>query len=142
MSSDGFERSDGWRHGMSSTRLESSSREFQPESASVRAARKFAVGAPEAEGVDAGALELAVSELASNAVLHARTPFVVLVERITDGVRVSVSDGDPTLPRVRQVDAATITGRGMAIVEALSRHLEVVTSPGGKTVRFELGRAT
>ena len=105
-----------------------------------------AVGRPDESSVRAtyctGALELAVSELASNAVLHARTPFVVLVERIADGVRVSVSDGDPTLPRVRQVDAATITGRGMAIVEALSRHLEVVTSPGGKTVRFELGRAT
>ena len=100
------------------------------------------MGVPEAEGVDAGALELAVSELASNAVLHARTPFIVLVERIADGVRVSVSDSDPTLPRVRQVDSATITGRGMAIVEALSRSLEVLASPGGKTVRFELGRAT
>jgi anti-sigma regulatory factor (Ser/Thr protein kinase) len=127
---------------MSAIRLESSSREFLPESASVRAARKFAVDAPQAEGVDPGALELAVSELASNAVLHARTPFVVLLERTVDGVRVSVSDGDPTLPRVRQLDAATITGRGMAIVETLSRRLEVVASPGGKTVRFELGRAT
>ena len=127
---------------MSSTRVERSSREFPPESASVRAARKFAVGTPEAQGVDAGALELAVSELASNAVLHARTPFIVLVERIDDGVRVSVSDSDPTLPRVRQVDPSTITGRGMAIVEALSRSLEVQPSPGGETVRFELGSAT
>ena len=127
---------------MSSTRVDGSSREFPPDSASVRAARQFAIAAPESAGVDPGALELAVSELASNAVLHARTPFVVRVERIADGVRVSVSDGDPTLPRVRHVDATTITGRGMAIVEALSRSLEVLAVPGGKTVRFELGRAT
>ena len=126
----------------STTRVDGSQREFPPDSTSVRAARKFAVAAPESEGIDAGALELAVSELASNAVLHARTPFVVLVERIHDGVRVSVSDSDPTLPHVRQVDATTITGRGMAIVEALARSLEVLAMPGGKTVRFELGRVT
>ena len=127
---------------MNPTRVDGSRREFPPESSSVRAARRFAVDAPESEGVDADALELAVSELASNAVLHARTPFVVEVERTHDGVRVSVSDGDPTVPRVRQVGTTDITGRGMAIVDALSRHLEVVTTPGGKTVRFELGRAT
>lgn len=127
---------------MRSTRLEGSSRSFEPDSSSVRAARKFASAAPEADGVDLGKLELAVSELASNAVLHARTPFVVLVERLEDGVRVSVSDGDPTPPRIRQVDPTDITGRGMAIVESLSRALEVVATPSGKTVRFELGRAT
>jgi anti-sigma regulatory factor (Ser/Thr protein kinase) len=124
-----------------STRVEGSSRTFEPDSSSVRAARKFASAAPEADGVDLGKLELAVSELASNAVLHARTPFVVLVERLDDGVRVSVSDGDPTPPRVRKVDATDITGRGMAIVESLCRSLEVVTTPAGKTVRFELGTA-
>lgn len=122
--------------------VDGSSREFAPDSASVRAARQFAVSAPEAEGVDRGQLELAVSELASNAVLHARTPFVVLVERLDDGVRVSVIDGDPTLPKVRHVDPTNITGRGMAIVESLSRRLEVLGTPDGKTVRFELGTAT
>ena len=126
---------------MRSTRVDGSSRTFEPDSSSVRAARKFASGAPEADGVDLGKLELAVSELASNAVLHARTPFVVLVERLDDGVRVSVSDGDPTLPRVRQVDPTNITGRGLAIVESLSRRFDVVATPEGKTVRFELGVA-
>lgn len=127
---------------MRSARIDGSSRTFEPDSSSVRAARKFASAAPEADGVDLGKLELAVSELASNAVLHARTPFVVQIERLDDGVRVSVSDGDPTPPRVRQVEPANITGRGMSIVEALSRSLEVLPAREGKTVRIELGWAT
>lgn len=126
---------------MMSASVDGSSQSFEPASASVRAARRFATAAPEAEGVDLATLELAVSELASNAVLHARTPFVVLVERLADGIRVSVSDDDPTIPRARRAGADDITGRGLAIVASLARHLEVLTTPTGKTVRFELGWA-
>lgn len=121
--------------------VDGSSQAFEPDSASVRAARRFAIAAPEADGVDLATLELAVSELASNAVLHARTPFVVVVERLDDGVRVSVSDEDPTLPQPRQAGAEDITGRGLAIVRSLARHLEVLPTATGKTVRFELGRS-
>jgi anti-sigma regulatory factor (Ser/Thr protein kinase) len=127
---------------VSTSRVAGSSREFEPDTSSVRAARQFVVGSPEVEGADTSLLELAVSELASNAVLHARTPFVVTVERLDDGVRVSVADGDPSPPRVRHVGADAITGRGLAIVEAVSRRMEVAASDGGKTVRFEIGWAT
>lgn len=129
------------RSPMMTANVDGASRTFAPDSSSVRAARKFATGASEASGVDLAALELAVSELASNAVLHARTPFVVLVEHLRDGVRVSVTDHDPTVPRPRRASAADITGRGLAIVEALTRRLEVLTTESGKTVRFELGRS-
>lgn len=119
-----------------------SSREFPPESTAVRAARAFATESPAAVGVDMEALAVGVSELATNAVLHAGTPFVVTVERLADGVRVSVTDSHPSLPRSRDFDPMTVTGRGLAIVRALSRRLQVDPSDPGKTVWFELGLVT
>jgi anti-sigma regulatory factor (Ser/Thr protein kinase) len=117
-------------------------REFPPESLSVREARRFVVECDAVEGVERGALELAVSELASNAVLHAGTPFEVTVERLTDGVRVCVSDSHRSLPRPRDADPGTVTGRGLAIVKALSRELRFEETDAGKRVWFELGWST
>jgi hypothetical protein len=57
------------------------------------------------------ALALAVSELASNEVLHAGYAFVVTLERLDDGVRVSVSDSSCAVPRLRDFDAMSVTGR-------------------------------
>lgn len=124
---------------MSPSLRERSTREFPPESAAIRAARTFVTETPASAGVDAGALALAVSELATNAVLHAKTSFVVTVERLPDGVRVSVTDGEPSLPRLREIDPMEITGRGLAIVRSLSRHLQIDPAGPGKTVWFELG---
>jgi anti-sigma regulatory factor (Ser/Thr protein kinase) len=127
---------------VNATTNERTSQTFPPDATAVRAARRFAVDAAGASGPDGDALELAVSELASNAVLHARTPFVVTVERLADGVRVSVTDADPSMRPVPDPDAAAITGRGLAIVRSLSRRFQVDLSPGGKTVSFELSWAT
>jgi anti-sigma regulatory factor (Ser/Thr protein kinase) len=56
---------------------EQSTREFPFEASAVRAARAFVTESPIADGVDCEVLALAVSELASNVILHANTPFVV-----------------------------------------------------------------
>lgn len=127
---------------VSSSVRDRSEREFAPEPAAVRTARDFVTGSPISQGVDPEALALAVSELATNVVLHASTPFVVTVERLSDGVRVSVTDGNPSVPRIREVDSASVTGRGLAIVRSLSRHLQVDATEPGKTVWFELGWTT
>ena len=124
---------------MSRSLREGSTREFPPESTAVREARTFVTESPASAGVDRDALALAVSELATNAVLHAKTPFVVTVERLPDGVRVSVTDSEPSVPRIREVDPMAITGRGLAIVRALSRRLQIDPADPGKTVWFELG---
>jgi anti-anti-sigma factor len=105
----------------------------------VRAARAFAAECPAAAGVNLEALTLGVSELATNAVLHAATAFVLTVERLPDGVRVSVTDGDPSVPRLGDVDPTATTGRGLAIVRALSRRMQIDPSDPGKTIWFELG---
>lgn len=106
--------------------------------AQVGPAREFAVASvPDAAVADA--LRLAVSELATNAVIHARTPFTLRIVRRGSGtVRVSVTDGSVAVPvrQERRPDAAG--GRGISIVEDLASEWGVEPHPGGKTVWFEL----
>lgn len=115
-------------------------RTFPPEAWAVRAAREFVTTSPNSHRVDSEVLALAVSELATNAVLHANTSFVVCVERVPRGVRVSVSDNNPSIPRIRDMDSALITGRGLAIVRSVSEHLQIDTVGNGKSIWFELRR--
>ena len=43
-------------------------------------------------------VRLVVSELATNAMLHARTPFTVSLEQLARGVLLTVRDGSPSAP--------------------------------------------
>ena len=113
-----------------------------PEPASVPAARRFAndaiidLGAAEA----ADEAQLLVSELATNAVMHAHTPIRLSILRADGGVRVEVRDDDPSLPAVPSdmpTDLAT-GGRGILLVDLLARHWGVNSNEKGKTVWFEL----
>lgn len=63
---------------------------------------------------------LLTSELATNAVLHARTPYAVLVQRDNGDVRVDVLDGSEVAPWRRKNTQLAATGRGVAMVERLS----------------------
>lgn len=123
---------------MELTSAEGVHREFTPEPAAVRAAREFVVRTLEATGCDLAKLELAASEIISNAVLHARTPFVVRVQRSSTTVRVTVSDGSTRLPRQRFVDRDSITGRGLPIVDRLATRWGAELDGTGKAVWFEL----
>lgn len=96
------------------------------------------------------AVELVVTELAANAIVHTSSGvgvFRVRVEVTSTGVCVAVSDqgGDPAVvpaPRAAADDA--IGGRGLALVEALATRLVVEGDAGGRTVTAVLcaeGRA-
>ena len=117
---------------------------FPPAPASVRAARCF-VGSVLAEwGLRAAydAAEMLVSEVVTNAVLHARTPFTVTVTRSADAVRVSVNDGSPAVPQQRMYGPDATTGRGMRLVASLSLRWGVEPDDaGGKEVWFEVSTA-
>jgi serine/threonine-protein kinase RsbW len=80
------------------------------------------------------------SELATNAVRHARTDFVVQVETTPIRVRVEVTDTGTGSPVVRALDAQAPSGRGLRIVDTLADEWGVIeTAPGpGKTVWFWL----
>lgn len=82
---------------------------------------------------------LLVSELAANALLHARTAFTVTLVPLGDGgARLEVRDGSPRLPRTRNYGQDATTGRGLHLLEDLSRRWGVDRSPDGKTVWAEL----
>jgi anti-sigma regulatory factor (Ser/Thr protein kinase) len=92
------------------------------EPSSVRAARAF-VSRLLDEWDCAALTEIAVlltSELATNVVIHARTPFAVVVARTRSGARVDVLDGSRTDPVLRDHDLSAPTGRGLALVAELA----------------------
>jgi anti-sigma regulatory factor (Ser/Thr protein kinase) len=80
-------------------------------------------------------IELVVSELATNAMVHARTPFTVILCAFEETVCLEVSDGSQLEPSVVMAKSLDTSGRGVAIVEALSRDWGALTrASGGKTV--------
>jgi anti-sigma regulatory factor (Ser/Thr protein kinase) len=85
--------------------------------------------------------ELLVSELVTNAVLHAHSAAVVSLARENDHVRVSVSDKSSVLPRLRDYGPAAVTGRGMLLVDRVATRWGVDMDGSGKSVWFELGAA-
>ncbi len=56
----------------------------------------------------------------SNALLHAHTASVVTISVAEDHVRVEVRDFTPVLPVQRDYSEQATTGRGMALVAALT----------------------
>jgi anti-sigma regulatory factor (Ser/Thr protein kinase) len=63
---------------------------------------------------------LLVSELATNAVLHARTAYAVVVSADRQDVTVEVLDGSEVPPRRRQNSPSAATGRGVALIDRLA----------------------
>jgi CheY-like chemotaxis protein/anti-sigma regulatory factor (Ser/Thr protein kinase) len=82
--------------------------------------------------------ELCTSELATNAVIHARSPVLLIASRIPGGVRVEVQDEAPGGIEAGSLDNAGETGRGLALVDTLSSAWGVDQQDGGKSVWFEL----
>jgi hypothetical protein len=92
------------------------------EPASVGQARRFVRAVLDDWGLEEliDTVTLLTSELATNAVLHARTAFAVVVSRSTLGLRVDVLDGSAVTPRTRQPSPTAATGRGVNMVAALA----------------------
>lgn len=110
------------------------------EPRSVGQARRFCATTLEGWGADPDLVAtcvLLVSELATNAVLHAGTPFRVSIER-TRRLRIAVDDEDPRMPHIRDYSADSMSGRGLHLVEALARSSGARRVGGGKTVWFEI----
>ncbi len=103
---------------------------------SVSQARRFLRDALEewdVEGFDLAAPQV-LTELVTNAALHARSAYTVHLRVEPDGLLVEVTDSSPALPMARYYGASATTGRGIALVEALSAAWGVQASPTGKTV--------
>ena len=115
------------------------SREFGPERRSVRAAREFASEATKGWDVSEFDVQVVVSELAANAVLHGRSPFRVSLRNSRRRVAIEVEDRSDDLPRLSEPHGAN--GRGLLLVDRIARAWGARrTGLGGKVVWAELER--
>jgi anti-sigma regulatory factor (Ser/Thr protein kinase) len=114
---------------------------FTKGSASVAAARRFVARTLTAWGQEHATwdAQLLVSELATNAVLHAGTAFTVRLALTGTGVRLEVDDGVTRAPRERHYGPDATTGRGVGLVATVSEAWGVSMRAGGKSVWCELG---
>jgi DNA-binding NarL/FixJ family response regulator len=93
------------------------------------------------DGALVSSVELLVSELVTNAVVHAESAPRIEIHLGRDAVRVAVLDDDPALPRQRAPDEARPGGRGLRLVESISDRWGAERSDGGKVVWFEIDRS-
>ncbi len=119
-----------------------SSRMFLPVPESASASRDFVVAALHRLDVDhlVHDATVIVSELATNAIRHARSPFRVSVDEWVGDVCISVQDvgdGHAVLPTTAP-DNHALEGRGMAIIEALAHRWGSDALPDGKVVWAQL----
>jgi anti-sigma regulatory factor (Ser/Thr protein kinase) len=77
---------------------------------------------------------LLVTELCTNAILHARTPLRLSLESRPGQVRICVEDGSNLRPVLRDHDDDAVSGRGLALVEQLSSSWGVDATSSGKVV--------
>lgn len=80
---------------------------------------------------------LVVSELVTNAVLHARASGPSLELRLRAGstwLRIEVHDADPRPPQLRRPAGLDEGGRGLLLVEAITDEWGVYGTPTGKAV--------
>lgn len=116
-------------------------RRYEPETAAPGAARRLVAGAVAEAGldIDTDLLELLVSEVVTNAVLHAGSDIEVTCRVTGAGARVDVRDWSPVLPLRRHYEDEAMTGRGLELVEMLATDCGVRTLGDGKVVWFQVG---
>jgi hypothetical protein len=115
-------------------------RNFPAELDSVRAARHVTADLLDGECPRELAEDAAivVTELASNAVLHAGSGFTLTISRSAAGVRIAVRDDSPLAPQGDDRPFDVAVGHGLSVVAQLARAWDVEGLPSGKVVWAEL----
>jgi anti-sigma regulatory factor (Ser/Thr protein kinase) len=114
------------------------SRAFAAHPDEVADVRHFVGDCAESWGIDSTDVVLIASELATNAVLHGRSDFIVTMRRDRHVVRLEVSDRDRSVvtPLARSPEATS--GRGLALVVALADQWGVQSRDDGKCIWTEI----
>jgi len=81
---------------------------------------------------------LLVSELVTNAIMHAHSDFELVVHDLGDRLRIEVADADTRLPTLRSYTPESVTGRGLHMVASGADRWGFEATPTGKVVWFEL----
>ncbi|MEO5651984.1 MAG: ATP-binding protein [Marmoricola sp.] len=85
--------------------------------------------------------ELLVSEMVTNALLHAGTPVDLRLSYEDGTLLAQVGDGTPHLPSMRRYGSRAGTGRGLRLLDQMADEWGVTARTGGKTVWFRLSVA-
>lgn len=111
-----------------------------PVPAAVTSVRRFVEATLRAWGLEhlVDDAALVTSELATNAVTHALSPFRTTVARVDGGVRLAVEDASAAWPERQHALDGDQQGRGMAIIEALAARAGCDPTPQGKVAWAEL----
>lgn len=75
-----------------------------------------------------------LTELATNAVLHARTTFVVEITLADERLRLCLLDGSPRIPLMRHHSENATTGRGLGLVTSIATEWGTEMRTDGKTI--------
>lgn len=106
------------------------------------AARRFVTRTLAERGHDetrtSGDAQLVVSELATNAVIHAGTPFSVSVRVGPGAIRIAVTDNSPAEPQIQDVPPTALSGRGLRLIDAIADCWGVEPTANGKAVWADL----
>jgi anti-sigma regulatory factor (Ser/Thr protein kinase) len=113
-----------------------------PDLKSPRRARRFVVDTLRRWGrhdlVDDSAL--IVTELVTNAVIHARSDVTVAITVSGGAVRIAIRDSSPCMPVPRHATALATSGRGLGLVVAAASDWYTELMGDGKVVWVELAR--
>jgi CheY-like chemotaxis protein len=106
----------------------------------ARRARRLATGVTRLTGQEqlVDPVNLLVSELVGNAVRHTDSDIEVVIHVLAELLRVEVRDGSAVPPAQRTPDPTDVSGRGLALVDAVASRWGVDPLPQGKSVWFEL----
>ncbi len=114
--------------------------ELPPEATSAGRARRMLrevlEGSDNEESLDAA--QLAISEIVTNALVHAGTSMRLRILLADEGFRVELTDGNSRLPSQRDFGTSAPTGRGLLLVEELVTRWGAHPVPDGKVVWFEI----
>ncbi|HEX5613941.1 MAG TPA: ATP-binding protein [Acidimicrobiia bacterium] len=120
---------------------------FEAHRSTPRRARSFVDTVLADARVDATTREtvrLLVSEVVTNAVLHARSAVDVTVRVLASHVRVEVEDGSPAEPVLRHPGPSSATGRGLQFLDRLAFRWgwsgSAIAATPSKCVWFEVAR--
>ena len=121
-----------------------SSRSFEASTEAPRASRQFVVETLRGVGLDRARADAAiiVTELAANAVVHACSYFTVAISVSDGAIRIEVSDSGSAAPIRRTPSLDSLSGRGLALVDALASTWGIDRVGDANVVWAELAPAT
>jgi hypothetical protein len=124
----------------SADRSESHARMFVPTPPVLRAVRRFVADVLRTWNADllVDDASIVACELATNALIHAHSPFRICLSRSASALRIAVRDASRDEPALLAPDPLRSGGRGIPLIAALSTAWGSVAETDGKTVWVEL----